>query len=233
MIRLAKEPTLRQRKVWGKDSQAIPVPYLRPPNYPTPFMAAPNSTRYLPLVIALIVIAAVSRLIPHPPNFVPTGAMALLGAAALPKKWLAYLVPLVAYYLSDLLLNNTLYAAYFDGFYFGVSPYVYGALALMILLGTAVLRHRAFSWLRIGGAAVGATVVFFLVSNFGVWAGGMTYPKTAAGLLAAFAAGLPFLVNSLLANLLFSGVLFGVAKYAGVFGSEPDGAVLDTMLVGK
>ena len=185
-------------------------------------MTLSRATRHLPLLITMIVIAAAGRLVPHPPNFVPTGAMALLGAAALPKKWLVYLVPLAAYYLSDLALNNILYAAYFDGLYFGADPYIYLGVVLMIAVGVGLLRGRAFSWLRIGGAALGATLVFYLVSNFGVWAGGVMYPATLTGLLAAYVAGLPFLLNSMLANLVFSGALFGISKRLGVFDRPAD-----------
>lgn len=134
----------------------------------------------------------------------------------MPKKWLAIAVPLIAFYLSDLLLNNIVYGQYYEGLYFGFSPWVYGGLVLMILLGMGVLRSSAFSWLKIGGAAIGATLVFFVITNFGVWAGGIMYPATFAGLIAAFAAGLPFLINSLLANLLFSGLLFGAAQWMGI-----------------
>lgn len=156
--------------------------------------------------------------------------MALFGAATLPKKWLAIAVPLIAFYLSDLLLNNIVYGQYYDGLYFGFSPWVYGGLVLMILLGMGVLRSSAFSWLKIGGAAIGATLVFFVITNFGVWAGGIMYPDTFAGLIAAFAAGLPFLVNSLLANLLFSGLLFGAARWLG-FGvqNEPSTPAYDVL----
>jgi hypothetical protein len=181
-------------------------------------MPNPSTTsKSLLLVIGLILVAALSRLLPHPSNFVPVGAMALFGAAALPKRWLAVIVPVLAFYLSDLVLNNTLYAAYFEGFYWGISLWTIGAIILMVLLGMGLLRNLKFSWLRVGGAAMGATMVFFLVTNFGVWAGGMLYPKTGAGLLAAYAAGLPFLINSLLANLVFSGLLFGIARWAGIF----------------
>jgi hypothetical protein len=168
------------------------------------------------LIISLVLIAAATRLLPHPPNFVPVGAMALFGASALPKKWLAFLLPLAAYYLSDLVLNNVFYAEYFDGFYWGANVWIYGGVALMVLFGMGVLRNASFSWGRVGGAAVGATFIFFLMSNFGVWIGGMMYPKTMTGLVACFAAGLPFLVNSLLANLIFSGALFGAARGLGV-----------------
>lgn len=197
-----------------------------------PPMALPRF-KHLPLVIVLIVVAAASRLLPHPPNFVPTGAMVLFGAAALPKRWLAVLVPLMAFYISDLALNNILYAEYFEGFYFGISPYTYGALLLMILLGMGLLRGRSFSWLRIGASALGATLVFFLVTNFGVWAGGFLYPKNVAGLMAAFAAGIPFLLSSLLANLLFTGVFFGIGKAAGVFGKAPTRGLAFDTITGK
>ena len=174
------------------------------------------------LAVMLVVLAAASRLLPHPPNFVPVGAMALFGAAALPGRWLAVLVPLVAFYLSDLVLNNVVYAAYFPEFTWLADPFIYLGLLAMIVLGMGLLRGRAFHWGRVGAAAVGATLVFFLVTNFGVWAGGKMYPTGVTGLGMAYAAGLPFLVNSLLANLIFSGVFFGVGRYAGMFaGGRP------------
>lgn len=177
--------------------------------------------RQFALVAGLILLAALSRLLPHPPNFVPAGAMALFGAAALSRRWLAVGIPLAAFYLSDLVLNNTVYAAYFDGFYWGISPWTVAAIVLMVVVGFGLLRGRAFSWLRVGGAAVGATLVFFLVTNFAVWFGGGMYPPTAAGLLACYVAGLPFLLNSLLANLLFSGLLFGVGRWLDLPALQP------------
>ncbi|MEL7163573.1 MAG: DUF6580 family putative transport protein [Bacteroidota bacterium] len=168
------------------------------------------------LLFGLIFLAAGARLLPHPPNFVPTGAMALFGAAALPKRWLAVLVPLAAYYLSDLVLNNVVYAEYFEGFYWGISPWIYGAVVLMVLLGMGLLRNRRFSWLRIGGGPGGPPSFFSPDPNFGVWAGGTMYPRTLTGLGMAYVAGLPFLLNSLLANLVFSGVLFGIARGVGL-----------------
>jgi hypothetical protein len=181
------------------------------------FMSVTNTPKNILLVVGLILIAAGSRLLPHWPNFVPVGAMALFGAAALPKRWLAVIVPVLAFYLSDLTLNNTLYAEYYEGFHWGINYWTTGAIVFMVILGMGLLRNTKFSWPKIGGAAVGATLVFFLVTNFGVWASGMMYPKSGAGLMAAYTAGLPFLLNSLLANLLFSGVLFGVAQYGGIF----------------
>ncbi len=179
-------------------------------------MSVSTNKKNILLVISLILAAAASRLLPHWPNFVPVGAMALFGAAALPKRWLAIIVPVLAFYLSDLILNNTLYAEYYEGFHWGMNYWTSGAIVLMVVLGMGLLRNTKFSWLKVGGAAISATLVFFLITNFGVWASGMMYPKSGAGLVAAYTAGLPFLLNSLLANLLFSGVLFGIAQYGGV-----------------
>lgn len=82
----------------------------------------------------------------------------------------------------------------------------------MVLFGMGILRNSNLSWGRIGGAAVGASIIFYLLSNFGVWMGGMMYPKTFTGLIACYVAALPFFGMSLAANLIFSGVMFGAAK---------------------
>ena len=176
-------------------------------------MKSTLSTKPLLPLLLLILLAAASRLLPHWPNFGPVGAMALFGAAAFGRKWMAVVVPFAALYISDLLLNNLLYAEYYQGFYWGFNVWVYAGFALTILLGFGLLRHRAFSWLRIGGATAGATVLFFLLTNFGVWLGSPFYPQTTGGLLTAYAAGLPFLLNSAAGNVFFAAVLFGGARY--------------------
>ncbi|MCP9235388.1 DUF6580 family putative transport protein [Lewinella sp. JB7] len=175
-------------------------------------MSAPLA-RHLPLLLLLILLAAASRLLPHWPNFGPIGAMALFGAAAFPRKWMAALVPFAALYLSDLALNNVLYSQYYEGFYWGFNAWVYLGFGLTILLGFGLLRNTTFRWLRLGGATVGATLVFFVLTNFGSWLGSPLYPQTWSGLVAAFVAGLPFLLNSFAGNVLFAGLLFGGARY--------------------
>ncbi|MGB3799414.1 MAG: DUF6580 family putative transport protein [Lewinella sp.] len=170
-------------------------------------------TRHLPVLLALIFLAAASRLLPHWPNFGPVGAMALFGAATFQRRWMAFLVPFAALYVSDLALNNIFYSQYYEGFYWGFSSWVYVGFLVTILLGFGLLRNKTFSWSRIGGATVAGTLVFFLVTNFGVWLGSAMYPKSGAGLMAAYTAGLPFLLNSAAGNILFAGLLFGGARY--------------------
>ena len=86
-------------------------------------------------------------------------------------------------------------------------PFVYGCFALTVCLGFKVRRQPRAS--RIVIASVLSSTVFFLVTNLSAWACLDTYPKNANGLLECYVAGLPFLRNGLLGDLLYAGVLFG------------------------
>lgn len=148
------------------------------------------------ILAGMILAAAASRLIPHPPNFTPVAAIALFGGAQFADKRAAFLVPLAGLFLSDLVL----------GFH-RLMPVVYGAFALIVFVGIWV-RHRPSS-LRIAGAAIASAVLFFVLTNFGVWAFGTLYPKTGTGLINCYVAAIPFFRNMLLGNLLYSALLFG------------------------
>lgn len=149
-----------------------------------------------PLAIAAgVLLAAASRLMPHPPNVTPIAAMALFGGAHFSSLAAAYVVPLAAMLLSDLVL----------GFH-PTMPFVYASFLLIVLIGTQ-LRRRTASAAAV--AALGSSVLFFLVTNFGVWVTGTLYPKTGAGLVTAYAAALPFFRNTVVGDLLYVAVLFG------------------------
>lgn len=169
------------------------------------------------IALILILLAALTRLLPHPPNFTPLGAIGLFGAACLQRRWLAWAVPFVALFITDLILNNVIYSAYFTGFTWFTSFFTYAGIGLVVLLGWFLLRN-AVSFQRVVAASFGASVLFFLVSNFGTWATTALYPKTFAGLMSCYAAGLPFFGNTVLGDLFFSGVLFG--GYAWVLRSK-------------
>ena len=159
------------------------------------------------LLTAFILLAALSRLLPHPPNFTPIGGMALFGAAYFSRQYWAILVPLAALWISDLVINNVLFAEYFNGFsWFGI-PVVYLSIILIALMGRQVLRKIKITNLLI--ASLLASVVFFLVTNAGSWWMDPTYPKDGSGLLAAYVAGIPFFWNTLAGDLFFTAVLFG------------------------
>jgi hypothetical protein len=152
------------------------------------------------MVVGLILTAALSRLIPHPWNFTPITAMALFGGANFSKKWVAFLVPLSALFLSNLIL--------------GFSPLnivTYGCFAFMVLMGQALRRHKTAG--SIAGMTITASVFFFVVTNFGMWAIGTLYPKTFPGLVACYIAAIPFFQNTLLGDACYSALLFGGAAF--------------------
>ncbi len=149
------------------------------------------------VILSAIAVAAALRLVPHPPNFTPIGAMALFSGAYLGRRGLIALVaPLGAMLLSDAIL----------GFYPGLAVN-YLAIALIVLLGSQALRRIAP--LRLFGTALAASLIFFAVSNFGVWATSGMYPLSAAGLAACYVAAIPFFQNTLAGDLFYSALLFG------------------------
>ena len=163
-----------------------------------------------------VLLAAFSRLLPHPPNFAPIGAMALFGMAYFSQKYFALIIPIIAMWLSDLVLNNVVYGQYFDHFvwFYQGFYWTYAAFILIGVIGYLLLKKVKIMNLLL--ASVLASVVFFIVSNFGVWASANMYPKNFSGLMACYTAGLPFFKNTLTGDLVYSGVLFGafeVAKY--------------------
>jgi hypothetical protein len=161
------------------------------------------------VIATIILLAALSRLIPHPHNFSPIGGMALFGAAYFTKRQWAFIVPLVSMWISDLALNNIVYRAYFDHFvwFYSGSLFTYCAFALIVLLGIFALKKVHIYNLAL--SALGASVIFFIVSNFGVWFSGIMYPKDLSGLVACYVAGIPFFQNTVLGDLFYSTVLFG------------------------
>jgi len=151
----------------------------------------------LSVIVSIILALAVYRVIPHPPNVSPVAAMALFGGAYFTDRKLAFVIPLIALLFSDLIigLHNTL-------------PFVYGAFAVTVLMGIW-LRNR-IGVMTVAVAAVGASLLFFLVTNFGAWLliPGL-YPQTLEGLMQSYVAGIPFYTNTLIGDLFFTAVLFG------------------------
>jgi len=161
-----------------------------------------------PLVLAgLIVVAALTRLLPHPPNFSPVEAVALFGGAYFASRRWALVVPLVAMLLSDFalgLINGGLYLEYFTGAGFWLQ---YACIALLVVLGFELRGRvgggRVLAWSLAGSA------LFFLVTNLGAWLGSPMYPQTLGGLGAAYVAGIPFFQWSVLGTLFYAALLFG------------------------
>lgn len=165
------------------------------------------SPRFISLSV-LVLFAAMSRLLPHPPNFTPIAAVALFGAAYFKPRWLAVFIPLLSLWISDLILNNAVYAEYADGFvwFTGSLIWIYGSFLLISLLGFFTLQNITAG--RVIGVSLIASVLFFLISNFGVWVSSGIYPISAEGLLSCYTAALPFFGNTILGDLCYSGAMF-------------------------
>lgn len=159
------------------------------------------------LLAALILVAALTRLLPHPPNFSPVAAIALFAGAYFAQRRWAFLVPLAALLVSDLVLAATmggLYASWFGGVDIWL---VYGCIGLTSAMGLG-LRGRV-SGPRVLGYSLAGSALFFVVTNFGAWIGNPMYPQNAAGLAASYVAGIPFFKWSILGTLSYAAVLFG------------------------
>jgi len=131
-------------------------------------------------LISIILAASLSRLLPHPPNMTSVAAVALFGGAYFSDRRLAFFVPLAALFLSDLFL----------GFY-GHMEVQYLSFALIVCIGLWLEKDR--SVLKIAAAALAGSVLFFLLTNFGVWAFGSLYPRTLGGLMDCYIARDPVL----------------------------------------
>jgi hypothetical protein len=165
------------------------------------------------IIIAIIGLAALSRLIPHPLNFTPIAGIGLFGAAYFSRKWMALLIPFAAMWISDLVINNIvypiIYPQYYEGFTFFTDGWywMYGSFALIILLGFQTLKKVKPTTLF--AASLMASVLFFVITNFGTWMTGTLYAKTATGLMTCYTAAIPFFWNTLAGDLFYVSVMFG------------------------
>ena len=154
-----------------------------------------NTSKNEIITVSIMVgIAAATRFLPHPPNFTAIGGMALFGAASLTNKKLAFLVPIMAMLISDLFIPN------------GFDLSVYTAFIAIAAMGLLISKKKGPMPVIVG--SISASVIFFAISNFGVWASQAMYTKNAIGLMTCFQAAIPFFPNTLAADLFFSSLLF-------------------------
>ena len=158
--------------------------------------------RTILIASGIILMAALSRLLPHPPNFTPLAAIALAGGVYMNKR-LALVIPLAALLLSDAVL----------GFH-RTMIFVYASFVLTGFMGIWLKSHKRP--LPVFGAALMSSVLFFIVTNFGVWLmqNGVAYPNSLPGLLECYTAAIPFFRNTVLGDVVYTAVLFGVFETA-------------------
>jgi len=149
------------------------------------------------VLASMIAAAAASRLIPHPPNFTSVAAVGLFAGATFSDRRMAFAIPLAALLLSDVVL----------GFYRHMEV-VYVAFALIVCIGMAIKRQR--TPIIIAGATLTGSMLFFVVTNFGVWMFDSYYPRTPQGLAECYVAAMPFFAHTLEGDFFYVALLFGV-----------------------
>jgi len=170
------------------------------------------------IIISLLIVGIGSRLVPHYPNFTAIGAISLFGAAFGTRRSIAIIIPYLAMLFSDMILNNLIYAHKYPDdynnfiFLYRGALWSYAAFGIIVIFGYTLFRNGVGLSKVIFGA-LGSSAIFFLLSNFGVWASTGVYPVNLGGLLACFTAGLPFLLNQVFGDLFYSLSLFGVALH--------------------
>jgi len=159
-----------------------------------------------PMTVAFAIVffaaAVLGRFLPHAPNFVPIAALALWSGFYLPKR-IGFALPVAAMFISDAVIG------FYDPRLMAV---VYGSFVLTVAIGWFVRRERSVTAVALGSVA--GSVLFFLATNFAVWALSNWYPHTANGLLGVYLAGIPFFRSTLFSDLAFNALFFGAYALA-------------------
>jgi hypothetical protein len=153
------------------------------------------------LITLFIALGALSRLIPHPLNFTPVAAMALFGGTYIANKRLAFIIPISVMFLSDLMLEIVKGAGFYPDMIF-----VYGSVALITTLGFFLRGREQRQTIMV--ASLTGSILFFFITNFGVWTTGL-YEYTAQGLANCYIAAIPFFKGTIMGDLFYNLVFFG------------------------
>lgn len=154
-----------------------------------------------PTAIILSFIAILSRLVPHPANFTAVGATSLFSGAKISRPW-NYIIPFGVLIFTDIIIGLH-----------GTMMFVYASIAVSIWMGERVLKNSPNTG-RLTVTALASSTIFFIITNFGVWATTAMYPKTLAGLTQSYVMGLPFWRNMMLADVVFTVGFFWLYSYA-------------------
>ena len=162
------------------------------------------SFNYLVILVALIVLGVAGRLLPHPPNFTPMAATALFAGFIFLKRYIAVIAVVVTMLLTDYFAFGYLSAEWFASKSMWV---VYLALLFPVVFKNFL--QKKLGLFRVAGAALASSTVFFIATNFAVWAFSPMYEKTLEGLVLCYTMAIPFFQNTVAGDLIWSGVIFG------------------------
>ena len=148
-------------------------------------------------IIFFGIILGLTRIIPHPPNFTPILASAIMGPILLKDRWAGMAIPILAMFIGDLII--------------GFHPYQFVVFFTLITISFVAPMRKNYLYLTM--MAIGGSVWFFVTTNFAVWVIWDYYPKTLEGLILCFTLAIPFFINTLISTCLFTGLLTISLKY--------------------
>ena len=163
-----------------------------------------SSFSYLVILAVLIALGVAGRLLPHPPNFTPMAAIALFAGFIFIKRYMAVVAVISTMLLCDYFAFGSLSVSWF-----GSKSMFVVYLALLFPIVFKNFLQKKIGVIRIFGAALASSSVFFLATNFAVWAFSPMYEKTFEGLVLCYTMAIPFFQNTVVGDLIWSGVIFG------------------------
>ena len=172
------------------------------------------------ILVLIVFVVALSRLLPYllgiqeTFNFSPLAAIALFGGAYFTKKSNAFIFPLLALWVSNLLLDNIFLSQYYEGF--ALFANWEGYIAILCIVSLAFIILKKVTLTSVIGASLLAPILFYIITNFVVWLNSGMYPKTAAGLGECYVLAIPFFWNTLIGDIVFSALLFGTYELAAL-----------------
>jgi hypothetical protein len=175
-------------------------------------------------LLGITVLVGIWRVVSHKTgysalsNFTPIGAMALFGGAYFKEYWKAFSFPLLALFLSDVVMMEIFYGDFSNGILYNGWYWTYGAFILMVIIGQLI---KKVSFRSVVFSAFGAALAHWIITDFGVWLMGCTdittgklYTKDFAGLIKCYTLAIPYFKNMLLGNLIYGAILFGGFEFA-------------------
>ena len=148
-------------------------------------------------IIFFTTILAISRIIPHPPNFTPILASAIMAPLLLNDRLFGIAIPIFAIFISDVVI--------------GFHPYQFVIYLTILMISLISPMHKNYTLLGI--MAIGSSIWFYLTTNFAVWAIWEEYPKTIEGLVSSYVLALPFFKNTLISTFIFTGLIAFSSEY--------------------
>ena len=168
-----------------------------------------NSTRFWFLAIVIFVVT-LSRLLPHPWNFTPVAAIALFAGAYLLNSRMAFILPLAALLISDILIEIGFRMGFnaYGGFYPDIFV-VY--ISFLIIIGIGRYLRNNIKAIPVLLGVLSGSLIFYILTNFAVWvvSNGTMYPMTMTGLIECYVAAIPFFRGTLAGDVIYTGLLFG------------------------